>query len=217
MDSPFKVMGRRVVAWLIDAIILFAIQTAVFFAMAKKDEDILRDVQSGDIPLDETLYGNVTINDTEWSIVGGDFLLYALIVLLAYVLYYWVLQGLTGWTIGKLATGIRTVRADGAAPGVGRAAARSFLWIADAFPYFIPNLTGFIVAMTNDERQRIGDKVASTYVVKSGAMGRPVGTLHAGGAVPPPPPPAPPAGATAPPPPPAAPASPPPDAPPPAS
>lgn len=206
MDSPFKVMGRRVVAFLIDAIVIFAIQTAVFFAMADKDTEILEKLQAGEYSLDDTTYGNVTIGDNEWAIVGGDFLLYVLIIAVVYVLYYWLLQGRTGWTLGKMLTGIRVVREDGSAPGFGRAAARSFLWIADAFPYIIPNLVGFVVAMTNDQRQRIGDKVAGTCVVEAGAMGRPVGTVAAGGAAPPPPPP-----------PPAPPAAPPADAPPPAS
>lgn len=174
MEST-KVLGRRVLAFFIDGLILGAVNLGVFFAMAEKDSDVGRKVLSGEYSPTDTSYGNITIGDHEWSIVGGKFFLYLLIILIVFALYDWVLQGLKGWTPGKLAVGIRTVKADGTAPGVGKAIARWFLWIADGFPYFIYGLVGWIVAMSNDERQRIGDKVAGTYVVKAEAMGTPVG------------------------------------------
>lgn len=172
--EPTKVMGRRVVAYIIDGLLLSAISFGIFIAMAEKDTEIAERLARGEVSPDDTTYGNVQIGDHEWAIVGGKFLLYVLFALIAMALYQWVLQGIKGWTPGKLITGIRTVREDGAAPGVGRAAARWFLWLADGFPYVIPALTGFIVAMTNDARQRIGDKVAGTFVVRAEAMGRPV-------------------------------------------
>jgi hypothetical protein len=36
--------------------------------------------------------------------------------------------------------------------------------LVDAFPYVLPYLLGFIVARTNEGRERIGDKVAGTRV-----------------------------------------------------
>lgn len=160
-----KVMGRRVLASIIDGLILAAINFGLFFAMAEKDAEVSPGA---------TAYGNITIGDDEWSIVGGKFLLYLVILLVVFALYDWVVQGLKGWTPGKLMSGIRTVKADGTPPGIGKAVVRWFLWIADGFPYFIYGLVGFIVAMTNDKRQRIGDKVAGTYVVEASAMGQPV-------------------------------------------
>lgn len=182
-------MGRRFVAYIIDSVLLSAVNLGVFFAMAEKDTDVVRKLSSGEYAPNDTTYGNIKIGDHEWSIVGGKFFLYLAIVIVVSVLCYWVLQGLKGWTPGKLITGIRTVRADGAAPGIGRAVARWFLWLADGFPYFIPGLVGFIVAMTNERRQRIGDKVAGTYVIRASAMGQPVAE---------PPPPAAPPGVAAP-------------------
>jgi len=41
----------------------------------------------------------------------------------------------------------------------------------DAFPYFIPYLTGFIVALSSKDNKRIGDMVASTLVVRKDAVG----------------------------------------------
>lgn len=96
-------------------------------------------------------------------------------------IYYWgatlgmlvVLQGLTGWTIGKLLTGVRVVREDGRPPGLAKAFARWFLWIVDAFPYFLP-LLGPIVALTTQGHRRVGDMVAKTFVVRRSAAGSPV-------------------------------------------
>lgn len=169
-----KVMGRRVLASIVDGLLLGAINFGLFFAMAEKDTDVLKKLTEGEYSPEDSTYGNITIGDNEWSIVGGKFLLYLLIVLVVFALIDWVLQGLKGWTPGKLMTGIRTVKADGTPPGIGKAIARWFLWIADGFPYFIYGLVGFIVAMTNDKRQRIGDKVAGTFVVEASAMGQPV-------------------------------------------
>jgi len=172
-------MGRRVLAYVVDAIILTAANAGIFFALAEKDTDVVRKLASGEYSATESTYGNVTIGDHDWAIVGGKFLVYLGIVFALFILYDWVLQGLTGWTPGKLMAGIRTVKADGTAPGIGKAIVRWFLWVADGFPYIVFGLLGFIVAMTNDRRQRIGDKVAGTYVVEARAMGRPV--LAAGG------------------------------------
>ena len=58
-----------------------------------------------------------------------------------------LLQGFTGWTIGKLLTGIRVVREDGKPPGFVKALVRWLLWIVDGFPYVVP-LVGFIVGLT---------------------------------------------------------------------
>ena len=63
------------------------------------------------------------------------------------ILHLVVVQGLTGRTLGKLLTGIRTVREDGRPPGLVKAFLRWIMWVADAFPYVIP-LLGPIVAGT---------------------------------------------------------------------
>jgi uncharacterized RDD family membrane protein YckC len=169
--QPTNVVGRRVAAVIIDYVLLLAFNAAVFFAMAKKDEEILEEIES----LDDTLYGNFEIGDSQYSIVGDDFLIYLLITVGVGILYWMVLPGLRGWTVGKLALGIRVVRADGTLPaGVGKNIVRQLLWIVDNFPYVIPALTGFIVALTNDQNRRVGDIVAGTLVVRASAVGQPV-------------------------------------------
>lgn len=108
--------------------------------------------------------------------------------------YFWVLPGLTGWTVGKRLLGIRVVKDDasGTCPaGVGKNALRELVWIADGFPYFIPYLTGFILMLTNDRNQRLGDMAAGTLVVRQEWANQPLAAAMAGaghGQLAPPPP-----------------------------
>jgi len=139
--SERATVGRRVAAWLIDGLLAFALLW---------------------------ILGEHTVGDGEFSVSvrGVNALVYFALVLA----YFVVWQGLTGVTVGKLVTRIRTVKEDDPAqpPGVGRALARWFLTFADAFPYIIPMLTGFVVALTNKDNKRIGDMVAGTLVVRRG-------------------------------------------------
>ena len=173
--QPTKVVGRRVGALLIDTLILWIFNFIVFFALAKKEEDVIEGLSEGEYDLDTTLYGGFEIGGDEYNIVGGDFAIYLLITGIVGILYWMILPGLTGWTVGKLATGIRVVKDDGTLPaGIGKNVGRQLMWIADAFPYFIPYLTGFIVALTNDRNKRVGDMVAGTLVVRADAVGQPL-------------------------------------------
>ena len=80
---------------------------------------------------------------------------------------YVLLQAFTGWTPGKLITGIRVVREDGRSPGFVKALLRWLLWLVDGFPYFIPGLVGFIVGLTTPGHRRVGDMAAKTFVQKN--------------------------------------------------
>jgi uncharacterized RDD family membrane protein YckC len=170
--KPTRVVGRRVVAFLIDGILFYAFAAAVFFAMADKDTDIARDLLTGKLSANENTYINVDLGDHQYSIVGsGKFFLYLLITFGVSFLYYVVLQGRTGWTLGKLALGIRTVAADGRPAGIGKAALRWVMWIADGFAFY---LVAFVTAMATEWNQRVGDLVAKTYVVRRSAFGQPL-------------------------------------------
>jgi uncharacterized RDD family membrane protein YckC len=173
--APTRVVGRRVAAFLIDSLLLWIVNSIVFFSMAKTEEEIIREIAAGEIQLTDTSYGNITIGDHEYAIVGGDFWIYMLIITVIGVLYWMILPGLRGWTLGKLLLGLRVVREDGTVPaGIGKNVVRQLLWIVDNFPYIIPALTGFIVAMTNDRNKRVGDLAAGTLVVRASAAGQPL-------------------------------------------
>src|SRR5687768_3118858 len=178
-SDPTSVIGRRVLAVLIDLIIL---AVPVILVVSSQFEYLeLDDLGvSGEEFCDRFLdtSGGVCFNAesmddrvyfTEDS-SGGSNLLGLAVNFGLFV----VLQGLTGWTPGKLITGIRLVGEDGRRAGIGRAALRWLLWIVDGFPYFLPGLVGFIVGLTTTGHRRIGDMAAKTFVVKRAAVGSPI-------------------------------------------
>ena len=81
------------------------------------------------------------------------------------ILYYILLEGYLGQTVGKMLLGIRVVREDnGEVPGLGAATVRTILRIIDGlFDY----LVAFIVVLVSPKRQRLGDMAAHTLVVRS--------------------------------------------------
>ena len=105
-----------------------------------------------------TVGTNTTTSDlhlTRISTGGGVVLL----------LYYVLMEGLLGRTVGKMITGIRVVdEATGNRPGVGAVIVRTLLRLIDGlFGY----LVGFIIATSSVRRRRLGDMAASTLVVRA--------------------------------------------------
>jgi uncharacterized RDD family membrane protein YckC len=165
MQSPTNVVGKRVGAFVIDALLIWALSAIAWFALTTQ----LSGGCAG---------GGVEINgDCRGFTDDGNRTLWLLINFGVPIAVYWVMQGLTGKTPGKAAVGIKVVKADGTPPGIGRAILRSLLAIVDAFPYFIPYLTGFIVALNGKRHQRVGDMAAGTFVVDKRFEG-PVPTLE---------------------------------------
>jgi uncharacterized RDD family membrane protein YckC len=80
------------------------------------------------------------------------------------MVYYIVLEGNLGQTLGKKLLGIKVVREDtGVIPGVGAAAIRSVLRLVDGlFGY----LVAFIAVLASRKNQRLGDMAAHTLVVR---------------------------------------------------
>lgn len=98
---------------------------------------------------------------------GASFNLHGWAVLVWIILSfaYWIVcERLWGMTIGKRLFSIQVVGDDGARPTWLQSIVRNLMRIVDGFPYLLPYLTGFIVAETNVQRRRIGDRVASTRV-----------------------------------------------------
>ena len=83
-----------------------------------------------------------------------------------------ILPGITGWSPGKLLTGIRVVKADTfEKAGLGANILRGVLWVVDAFPYFAPIVGGALLA--SKDHRRVGDRAANTLVVRADSVGRP--------------------------------------------
>lgn len=178
-SDPTRVIGRRVLATLIDAALIMVPSIALVTASLEYlPEARLRG--TGSEFCDEYLaadgsrfcFDMTDVDDRVYftdGVPGSSTLLFWGATFLLLV----VLQGLTGWTPGKLLTGIRTVGEDGRPPGLLKALVRWLLWIVDGFPYVVP-LVGFITALTTVGHRRVGDMAAKTFVVRTSAAGEPV-------------------------------------------
>ncbi len=91
-----------------------------------------------------------------------------LIFLIVIFLYFIILEGLYGWTVGKLLCGLRVVAADGANPGLRKSLVRNLLRMVDGLPMF--NILGIVLIARSPERARFGDRVAGTRVVASASL-----------------------------------------------
>jgi uncharacterized RDD family membrane protein YckC len=134
------VTGRRVLATIVDGVVF-----GVLFAVMA------------------SLFGTVTnTGGASWdaSMPAVPTVAYALIV----VLYYILLEGYVGQTLGKMLFGIKVVREDtGELPGLRAATIRTALRLVDGlFSY----LVAFVTVLVSGENKRLGDMAAHTLVVR---------------------------------------------------
>lgn len=80
------------------------------------------------------------------------------------LVYYTVFEGMSGRTLGKLATGIRVVDENGNQPGFVSALVRTLLRFIDGIGVY---LVGFIIVVNSARRRRLGDMAAKTLVVRA--------------------------------------------------
>lgn len=83
--------------------------------------------------------------------------------LAAIILYFVLLEGMLGATIGKKITGLQVVRLDERRPGLARALVRNLLRAVDSLPAL--NILGVVLIATSAQRARFGDRVAGTRVI----------------------------------------------------
>jgi uncharacterized RDD family membrane protein YckC len=81
------------------------------------------------------------------------------------IVYFVLLEGIAGATIGKFLTGIRVVNQDGTKLTWSASFVRNIARIVDAFPYALPYLVGAISVWASPIQQRLGDRWANTVVV----------------------------------------------------
>ena len=89
---------------------------------------------------------------------------WGLFTFIIYIAYYTILEGSKGQTVGKMVTRIKVVREDGRPIDMSQAFKRNILRIIDGlFGYLI----GAILVWRSDRKQRLGDRMARTVVVKA--------------------------------------------------
>lgn len=86
-----------------------------------------------------------------------------LILLTVGFIYYWLAEVFLGGTVGKLALGMRVRMADGSPLGITSSFIRNLLRIIDGLFFYL--VAAFSVWFS-PARQRLGDRVAGTVVVK---------------------------------------------------
>jgi uncharacterized RDD family membrane protein YckC len=134
------VTGRRILATIVDGLIfggLYAVMVLLFGSIS-------------------------SVGSADWngSMPALPTLLYGVIV----VLYYILLEGYLGQTVGKMLLGIKVVREDdGEVPGLGGATIRTLLRIVDGISSY---LVAFITVLISGKNQRLGDMAAHTLVVR---------------------------------------------------
>ncbi len=79
------------------------------------------------------------------------------------VLYYVLLEGWFGLTVGKWALGLRVIEVGGRTPGVKKALLRNALRVVDSLPAFY--ILGVLMILRSPQRARLGDRWAGTRVV----------------------------------------------------
>jgi len=133
------VTGRRVLATIVDAIVL----AVGFWVMS-------------------ALFGSTSV---EGGQVGAS--LSGVAALASFILvfaYYIVLEGYLGQTLGKMLLGIKVIREDtGEAPGLKAATIRTVMRIVDGL---LSYLVAFIAVLASQKNQRLGDMLAHTLVVR---------------------------------------------------
>jgi uncharacterized RDD family membrane protein YckC len=187
--DPTNVMGRRIAAWFIDAliptVIALAVGWSVFVGTATKyspeptgycTEVHFQQPGAACFQLGNDVWVGTSADAHHAFAVGG------LIYLIGAVNLF-VIQGLTGAAIGKHMLGLRVVRENGSLVTFGWNALRTLLLVVDQFFCALP---GIITAGVTHPHRRIGDFAAGTFVVAKQSVGTPIAVAMGGSAYPPP-------------------------------
>lgn len=86
-----------------------------------------------------------------------------IIFLVVICLYFVMLEGKVGATLGKWVMGLRVIQEDGDKPGLVRSLFRNGLRVVDGLPAF--NIIGIVLILRSPECARFGDRIAGTRVV----------------------------------------------------
>ena len=177
--DPTAVLGRRTIAALIDAaigLLLFPlallvgtytfyerVPTATPGLTAICDAEVVGD--TADILCLESGDDTYIVDLSE---VQGSFVKLQLVATAIGMVNPVLLQGLTGASVGKFALGLRVVRPDGSIAGFWRQVVRWLAWLVEG------GLIALILVLVTDGHRRLGDVLATTYVVGTSSVGRPI-------------------------------------------
>lgn len=160
--DPTRVVTRRCVALLVDALLL-ALILVVTVAIVGDAE-----LRHGDCPNPLPAGRDcLSYNDQMVLVDKHAFLIFLGLLIVLYVVVFVVVQGITGASPGKALLRIRVIRSDGRPPGVLRSTARALAWIVDGIALLVP--IALWSAWFTPGHRRVGDWVAGTFVVRHDA------------------------------------------------
>jgi uncharacterized RDD family membrane protein YckC len=162
---------RRLVGWIIDGLIMTVIGAVIWIpalvAMASRVNNYLNLYPNTGTAAAHSAAGHLA---TQILVTGG---LALVAVVILETLYYWLLTGLWGTTVGKWAVGTWVVSsATWAKPGMGAAFLRALVFVVGPAIIGLFFLVDNLWLLWDHDRQCLHDKAASTLVVKAKAIGR---------------------------------------------
>jgi len=135
----YQGIGTRLVAQIVDSIVLLVLYFVV---------------------------GAVLFGGPSFDVYGTAAVSFGAIYATLSFLYFAVLEAYKGATVGKMLVKIKVVREDGSPCGIGPAIIRNILRIVDVLPFLY--IIGMIFISRSSKKQRLGDSIAKTIVVKAG-------------------------------------------------
>ncbi len=175
-----NILKRRIGASLIDLGIVGLVTAAVWRTQLIAFPITSTDAITGDPIFDpaqlerqaeiaERLNTSFTWNNTLYALDQSGFVLTGLCAIVMLAMVFVLIPANTGWSPGKKLLSLGVVDADGRNPSLADHAKRSLVGIVDLMPVVVPGLAGWVIANTDEYRQRLGDRVANTYVIDNRA------------------------------------------------
>src|SRR5437660_10741190 len=148
-----QALPRRLAALVVDTLVISLLDAIVngTFGVARVTNGAVPSITSGGF----TSFTTQTTVDWIW-------------LTLLWVVYYAVLEGLFGATVGKRLAGIRVTDLEGRRIGWQAAILRNLGRLLDALPFLY--LLGGILTLTSRQHQRLGDRLAGTLVLPAAAV-----------------------------------------------
>jgi len=143
VEGRYATLGERFIAVFVDMILL-GIVTAII------------SIPFGIMALLGSQFGS----PIGWFIGGPQILFFVI-----WILYFSYFESTSGQTIGKRMMSIKVADESGGSLDSGRIVVRNILRIVDWLPFLY--IISFILLATSNGRQRLGDLVAKTVVVKA--------------------------------------------------
>ncbi|WP_248516743.1 RDD family protein [Salinarchaeum laminariae] len=141
-------IGIRGVAMAIDSVVWFALFFVSTYAIAAATGQVETTPEGTNAELEGTLG---TVGLLVWLSLG--------------IGYHALLEWRSGKTLGKYLVGIKVVEEDDTSLSLGSSLVRNLLRIVDWLPLFY--LLGIVLIAVSEERNRLGDRVGGTAVVRT--------------------------------------------------